>query len=101
MTRIRMRQMTDPQRYVKWKTFDEFIQSEWTIWKVTFIENDWKKSVCTCPVFQKENLCKHLLAIASKMKKLLFPNAVTVDEVPIGQLRPWGRPKGSTQALLL
>ena len=96
-----MKQLSNPRRYVKWKKFDDFIQSEWTVWKLVFIHNGWKTSICTCPSFQKHYVCKHLIAIASNRNQLKFLNAVKDDEVPIGQTRKRGRPKIATKALIL
>jgi hypothetical protein len=51
-----------------WKTFDEFRNCSFGIWRVTIQTTDvksiWKKSSCTCPTFFKKYICKHIIGTA-------------------------------------
>lgn len=54
----------------QWTSFDEFIQYGFNkFYIVTFSMRSWKQeSMCTCPPFFKEHICKHIAAVALKSK---------------------------------
>jgi hypothetical protein len=80
-------------------SFDDFKETCFGIWRTTF-PNDtgtWTTATCTCHVYFKDRVCKHIIGIASKLKLLRFPNEAKT--VPIGKKRAKGRPKKMRPAL--
>lgn len=62
-----------------WKSFDEFIQYGYQkFWVVKLDTTDkWKiKSSCTCPVFGKQYICKHIVALAFRGKIAECPESI-------------------------
>ena len=70
---------------LNWRTFDTFKKYQSAIWLVIFSGDDWKNGSCTCPVFLKSYICKHLLGIAIFKKLLIVPDIAKA--IPIGQKR--------------
>ena len=83
----------------QYSSFDLFKERAFCVWIIKFFENDWLYSTCTCPNFLKKYKCKHLIALAIRLKLVSPPDAV--KQVPIGQKRKRGRPKKSTMALIM
>ena len=58
----------------KWQTFDDFSNCAFGYWKISVDkdanETKWKKSTCTCPVYMKQYMCKHIIAIGILLKKV-------------------------------
>ena len=48
-----------------WKTFDEFRNCAFGIWRVTMPANaseaNFQNSICTCPTYFKKYTCKHTI----------------------------------------
>lgn len=84
----------------KWTTFDEFITHGFQMfWIVQFQTVDWKvNSSCTCPVYFKQRICKHLLAIAMRDKLMVCPQ--NSNPMRLAPKRAAGRPKNASQALM-
>lgn len=82
-----------------WKTFDEFISFGFQqFWTVTLSMTDWKiSSSCTCPVFFKENMCKHIIAVGVKENVIEFPEIA--NPVLLAKRRPAGRIANAKRAL--
>lgn len=82
-----------------WKSFDEFITFGYQMfWLMNFSNDDWKmKSTCTCPVFFKQFICKHIVAIALKLEIIECP--VSSNPLLIAPRKKPGRPKNSTLSL--
>lgn len=72
--------------------FDDFKIRYDNKWFVTLYhpETKWIKSLCTCPIFLKEYICKHVVGIAVRMKELQIPEDFV--SVPIERKRKPGRP---------
>lgn len=87
-----------------WSSFDEYINYGYQIfWLVKFCtkrdDATWmKKSSCSCPVFFKQHLCKHIVAIALRQKMIECP--LTANPLLIAPRRPPGRIKNATKALM-
>lgn len=87
-----------------YKTFDEFTKNAFNIYKITFPKEiaQWKLANCTCPAFDEEYICKHIVAIAYHLN--LITRAITstenYDEQPLFQTKR-GRPKQPTSALTI
>lgn len=94
------------QQIVKksWTSFDEYISYGYQLfWLVNFCaEKDdamWmKQSTCSCPVFFKQNLCKHIVAIALQQQIIDCP--LTSNPLLIAPRRKPGRSKNATKALM-
>lgn len=67
-----------------WKTFDEFSSAAQKFHFITFINSrdDWRDSVCSCRVFQKTYVCKHVVGVAIIRKYVKVPYAIKA--IPIG-----------------
>ena len=42
---------------LSWTKFDTYQKCKEKIWVVNFIDNNWKSSICNCPVGKKEFIC--------------------------------------------
>lgn len=88
----------------KYKTFDEFENCAFDIWKVTFPADTsmWQMSVCTCPAFDDVNMCKHIIAIAADLQlvdRSAANDVADYDDEPLFFSKR-GRPKKATPGLL-
>jgi hypothetical protein len=55
------KQMTE----CNWRSFQQFTDCALGYWKITMESNhNWINGKCTCPVFLKRYICKHLVGIA-------------------------------------
>lgn len=83
----------------EWQSFDQYIKYGFQLfWLVQFDSVDWNiKSRCTCPVFFKENVCKHLIAIALKQRVIECPQIA--NPLLIAPRKQQGRPKNATKSL--
>lgn len=83
----------------QWKSFDEFISFGFQqFWIVQLSIADWKfESKCTCPIFFKHYMCKHVIAIAVKEKVAEFPDLA--NPVLLAPKRKAGRIAKSKRAL--
>ncbi|XP_043210565.1 uncharacterized protein LOC122375318 [Amphibalanus amphitrite] len=81
------------------ESFDVYTRYRFRVWVVTD-EGDgsdvWKLR-CTCPVYLKGNICKHVVGVAYFRDMLSVPEAAKT--VPIGQNRKRGRPAKAKPAL--
>ena len=66
---------------------------------VTFDGDNWQQGLCTCPIFQKQYICKHVVGIA--ILKDYFEVSAEAKTVPLGQKRKRGRPALTKKALLV
>jgi hypothetical protein len=82
---------------LSWNTYDSFKVHATSIWQLKFNEQEWLKSSCTCPGWQKKFICKHVISVAYRLNKVDFPLAA--QNVPIGRKRKRGRPMNTRQAL--
>ena len=83
----------------KWKTFDQFKQSHYSIWTISINEQDTNDFDCTCPHFLKKHICKHTLGMQIRLKLVNAPPEAKT--IPLGQKRKRGRPAKAKQALLV
>jgi len=80
-----------------WKSFSEYVEKNFGIWKMEFSSHSWEDSKCSCPVFQKEYICKHNVGVAIRQKWLNVPEEIS--SLPLGQKRSRGRSKKNSFAL--
>ena len=69
-------------------------------WKITLLGTnpEWWNGSCTCPVYYKRYVCKHLAGIAI-LQKLLLPSYAAKNQ-PLGVKRGPGRPTLAKLALI-
>lgn len=81
-------------------TFDAFVEGAFSIHKVSFKNevSKWKESICSCPYYAKEYMCKHVIGIAYRLNILSKPEESV--EQPIASKNPPGRPKKPKKALI-
>ena len=62
------KQMNNTER---WKTFEEFHICAFGLWKVNLVrdKDNWLSSTFTCPAYQKNLKCKHIIGIAMHVMK--------------------------------
>lgn len=85
-------------------SFEDFESNAFSIWKITFPQEqvEWKNAVCTCPEFDKQYICKHIISIAHSLDLVgpptpLIPN---YDDEPLFKAKR-GKPKKATPALVI
>ena len=90
---------TDLNRFKnkKWTNFQQFRKS-FNFWCLEINNNDWQNSICNCPAFLKNYVCKHTIGIGLRLKLCKAPAAA--KNVPIGEKRKRGRPARAKKALL-
>lgn len=88
-----------------YETFEDYTNQAFDIHKITFAQgsNDWKEATCTCPSFNDNYMCKHIIGIANRL------TAIDADEIPAALVPDYddmplfaatrGRPKKATAAL--
>lgn len=83
----------------QWTSFDEFIDHGFQMfWLVSLSSLTWKSSsTCTCPVFFKQHICKHIVALALKEKLLDCPQ--TANPMLLAPKRGPGRSKKASKSL--
>jgi uncharacterized Zn finger protein len=85
----------------KWKSFEEFRNCAFGYWKITLPsdanDTNWKQSTCTCPVYFKQYMCKHIIAICLSRKLTKAPHEA--KQIKFGEQRKAGRPKQIVKAL--
>jgi len=82
-----------------WKKFDSYVKSKSKIWIIEFILDNWTTSTCSCPVYQKQYMCKHLIGIAAIKKLIEIPDKAK-DEFLCPKLKR-GRPRKVKNALVI
>lgn len=84
---------------MKWKTFQQFKETAFTVWFVTLPKDksQWTKGTCNCPSFFKKYMCKHIVGLAIRSKVCTPP--VEAKNVRIGEKRKRGRPAKASRAL--
>lgn len=83
----------------EYSDFDDFAAKSFRIHKITFPENseEWENAICTCPSYDKEYMCKHIISIAHQVIKC-FPE--NYDDEPLFTSKR-GRPKRISKALAM
>lgn len=82
-----------------WQTFNDFKNSAFVVWEVDTSNSNWSEWTCSCPSFQKQYNCKHIVGVALRMKLVTAPDEAKT--VPIGTRRKRGRPSKAKKALLV
>ncbi|CAM4780738.1 unnamed protein product [Rotaria magnacalcarata] len=68
---------TDVVKKMKWYTFDQYQKKAFTIWSVTLPVDKlkWLDGVCTCAVFFKKYMCKHVVGMTIRLDHCKPPPA--------------------------
>lgn len=82
----------------KWKTFAEFKEYRYGLWAMK-IDRNLENSTCSCPVFCKELICKHVLGMLIRLHLCDVPTEA--KNIPLGQKRKRGRPSKAKKALII
>lgn len=84
-----------------WQSFDEYIEHGFNKFYVVSLSMDnWKtNSQCLCPSFYKQNICKHIIALAIRSKLFELPQSVNPTKLSAKQ-KP-GRKPNALRALLI
>lgn len=86
----------------RYENFEEFSSAAFAIWKITFPKDSakWQEATCTCPAFDRELMCKHIIHIADSLGLLPSITLEDYDDEPLFVSKR-GRPKRTTKALVL
>lgn len=84
----------------EWQSLDDFKKYYNSIWYVILssTETSWMKSSCSCPFFQKDFMCKHVVGIAKRMGNVTIPE--DVKNFQIAEKRKRGRPAKTKAAYI-
>lgn len=84
----------------RWTSFDEFINhGHQFFWIVILSPDAWDtRSSCTCPPFFKNNMCKHIIALAMRENLLKYTDDLNPTVISNVRRRP-GRSKNASNAL--
>lgn len=99
--------LEDVRAYENYKAnnFDDFIVNMKSIYQMTFSDetcNDWINATCTCAAHFKNNMCKHILAVAYRLDVLPPPDSLLKKiETPAPKKNRPGRPPKATKALII
>lgn len=96
--------LSDVEKFEKctYRSWDQFKDNAFKMWKMTFPKEtkEWTKSVCTCPAFGEEFMCKHIIGMARKMDliEIIEDEGPNYDTEPLFASKA-GRPKKPTSSL--
>lgn len=84
-----------------WESFDTFICHGYQLfWIVEISPTAWKtESRCTCPAFFKQNICKHIVALAMRENILKYNDSFNPTLISAVHKKS-GRPKNAVKALI-
>lgn len=83
-----------------WLSFDEYVTHGYQMfWTVKLSCDNWKNmSTCSCPVFFKQHICKHITALA--LKENLTDCPVTSNPMLLAPRKGPGRSKNASKSLM-
>ena len=85
-------------------SFNQFVSTALGYWRVTMPdlvdESNWFLATCTCPLYSKNYICKHVVAVALLLKFATKCMPMTAKTIQLGQKRSRGRPGFALPALL-
>ena len=79
-----------------WISFDDFVKETNALRYVNFNRNEWQLSVCSCPDWEKNYICKHVIGVAYIQGLCEFPGL----DLNIEANAKRGRRKHATMALV-
>lgn len=86
-----------------WPTLEDFKTFYNSKWYVTLASPDakWLNALCSCPSYQKNFICKHIVGIAVRMGEVTIPDEIKSDITVIGGKRKRGRPASTKKAYII
>jgi hypothetical protein len=84
----------------KFRSFDSYVKFIERLWIVHYCHNNMYESTCSCPIFMKNYICKHIVSIAIINKEYEVKPEAKIDS-NLNAKRVRGRPKKSTKALVV
>lgn len=87
-----------------YKDFEDFVAKTASMYRISFDGSvaDLDRGKCTCVSYAKNNMCKHILAMAYRMEALDPPDdLLKTVETPAPVKNKRGRPKKTTKALIV
>ncbi|RNA13639.1 hypothetical protein BpHYR1_037885, partial [Brachionus plicatilis] len=57
----------------EWFSFDDYIKEINSFRFVKFNQEVWESSLCSCPYWDKNLICKHVIGVAYRLKLCEFP----------------------------
>lgn len=83
------------------KSFNAFKINAFRIHKIKLNVKEWKDSVCTCPAYGGNYVCKHIVYLAHELNLLPPPLDLLEETTAVAPAKnPRGRPRKATKALL-
>lgn len=79
-------------------SFEQFVDAMFGYWRITLNKDNWKLSTCSCPMYFKRYMCKHIIGVSLRSKLVKAPNAAKL--IPLNQTRGVGRPRLAASALI-
>lgn len=100
--KITMSDVVNRWNYWEYANFEEFKAAVFDIWKITFPKDSaqWQQSTCTCPAFDKDFMCKHIIHITDNLDLLASITVEDYYDEPLFASKR-GRPKRTTKALVI
>ena len=94
-----VKRYNDFLKSLEFGSFDEYHNIFFSLWHIELCSNseNWREGKCSCPAFQKNYICKHLIGLASRLKLLTIPDVA--KNLDIGAKRKRGRPALARKAL--
>ena len=98
-------QESDIQKYDKqsrtlnWTKFDTQQLYQNRLWIVSMDGENWRQGICTCLLFLKQYICKHIVGKA--ILRNYFQVSAEAKTVPLGQKRKKGRSAATKKALIV
>lgn len=85
----------------KMKDFDNHILNVFAVWKIEIDSNNFQisTSLCSCPVFMKKYVCKHILGVALRLHLAKAP--ADANPSKLNDKKKRGRPKLAKKALIV
>jgi len=82
-----------------WDSFEDLNKSTTSIYKIDVNTEQWEDSSCSCIYFMKNYTCKHIIAVANKLKLNVMPD--NAKQIPLGMKRKRGAPSKTKTALFV
>lgn len=93
-------EVVDDFETAKYSSWDSYRDNAFSMWKVSYPKglNEWKKATCTCPQFNDDFMCKHVIGIANQNGEFHESCHEDRDNEPLFKSNR-GRPNKPTPAL--
>lgn len=55
------------------ENFEDLFDLRFSMWMATLNHENWAESTCTCPAWQRDGMCKHLVGLGLSAKDITLP----------------------------